>query len=591
MYLTCLVAAGVLFLLPLFIPMRPVQTESASYVVGFNNGVAILGAVVISVSVLLATWWWRDFYPLFDLNWAGDDERLSPRFLAIVIGICAAILALCGWLVTASHLRYLGDAGYIIEQATVTRDTGRTLYTQLEFAYGPLLLYPEVWLSRALGLSMTASYYTTFVVEACAGLLLLAYVLNRLPVRGSLRRPVYVLLALGSITPHLGLNYTFLRFASPYAIFLFATRRLTVWRCALMLCLAELVEVCISPELGLALAAAALVFGLLRTWQAGPRWLLVAAMPLLTLLTVLRTLGSSYLKMAATFSRGALNLPVGPFPHLLVYLFALIWLVPLGLAQMQKSRELPEPRILSLYVLALAFVPAALGRSDPLHVLFDGVGMLLLSLILVSALDSRLRVAWVASIAVLILWNHFINERVFEVRNAEVLREAVLPHTPAPLRSLLVNAVGRRRADLASILAGVPQANYHLPSAEFAALTQGAPVATPIDVSPVVEQQLRASHQYTPGYYAFWVDMMNPASEQRSIREVNACSWMLLRSDWVVYQPDEVDSIRIFQGLRLHYRERHPRPFVTAAFLLNLQKRWESVTTFGPYTLYHQRPS
>ncbi len=589
----CLLAALLIFVLPLFVPMRPIQTESASYNAGFNNTVAVLAAVGLSVAVLLGLWrsslLRRASKALASGPGTADRQRLSRPFIATVIAASTAVLALCSWLVAASHLRYLGDAGYIIEQATVRQTTGRTLYTQLEFAYGPLLLFPEIWLSELLHGSITAAYYIVFVVESALGLGLVAFVLNELPIRGSLRRAGLILLAVGAVTPHLGLNYTYLRFAGSFAVLLWATRSGSVWRCAAFLAAGELLEVFISPEQGLALAVGISVFALWRAWDDGPQWLIAGAAPLGILAVTLLTLGRSYLRMAATFSRGALNLPVGPYPHLLVYLFALVWLVPVGVVSLLRADKAARPRLMGMYALNLAFVPAALGRCDPLHVLFDGLGVLLLSLAAVSRMPPRVRRGWVVALALLVFWNHWVNERLFDARNAQVLRETVMPHLPRPARNAIYRTVGLHRPDLAAVLGAQPEADLPLDMTALHRITGGAPIATPLDLTPVVERQLQQSGQYSPGYYAFWADMMNPVAEARSIRDVNGCPFLLLPAPLGFGNPHVVSWLRRFQGLSLPYRPRHAVPYDPgAAFTANLRQRWVSVEAFGPYMLYRQ---
>ena len=585
----CLAAVLLVFIVPLFVPMKPVQTISPSYLAGFNNTFATLAAATLSVLVFLLTLWfrWRGF--ALPRLAATRNERLRGGFIAAVVLASAAVLAVCAWLVTASHLRYLADAGYFIEQATVRRDTGRALYTQLEFAYGPLLLLPEIWLSQLLHCSMTAAYYVTLVLESSLGLLMLAFVLNEVPMRASLRKPAFVLLAIGAITPHLGLNYTFFRFVSPFAVLLFATRSRSVWRCALLLSVGEVFVVLISPELGLAMAVGVMTFGLLRAWGEGWRWLLTAILPIAVLGTLLLTLGVPFLHMAATFSRGALSLPVGPYPHILVFLFALVWLVPFGMARYAPLREPLGSRLLALYAISLAFLPAALGRCDPLHILFDGVGVLVLSLMGLSGSSKRSRLAWLAAIAVLVAWNHFVNERLFVSRSAEVMRQTFVPHLPKPVAATLVKVAGNYRKDLGEVLGQRPSTDFYLDEAQLNRLVGNAPVVTPIEIPLSLENQLKRTHHYDPGYYAFWVDMMNPAAEQRSIRDINACTWMLLPRVWRSDNVHTTQWLHLFQGLKLPYRTRHTAPYDAGlAFEQNLEQHWIPVQSFGQYVLYRQ---
>ena len=588
-FLASALAAALIFVLPLFIPLKQLPIVSASYLAGFNNSVAVIAAVGLSL-VFFALTWWAQRTPVPAALAGEPEQRLSTRLVAGVVIVYAVLLSAFCYLVALSHDRYLRDAGYIIEQATVRRDTGRALYTQIEFAYGPLLLQPVIWLSHLLHGSITAAYYMTFVAEACLGLLLLAYVLNELPIRGNLRKPAFFLLALGAITPHLGLNYTLFRFVSPFAVLLFATRSRSPWRCAALLAAGEILELLISPELGLAMAAGVLTFGLMRTWQGGRSWLATALLPLLALALLLLALGHSYLGSAASFSRGALNLPVGPYPHLLVLLFALVWLVPAGLGWRVARGDPQSSRLLAFYVTALAFMPAAMGRCDPLHVFFNGVGIWALSLVAVSASSPKPRRAWLASLAVLVLWNHFVNERLFEYRTVWVFRQTAMPYLPKPLQKALIATVAFRNSGAGDILAHSIDPEVHLNTAELGRIVGDGAVATPLEISPLVEAQLAQTKHHCPAYYAFWVNMVDPLAEQRSIQEADRCGWMLLPAHWVVREVQRPGDLYMFQGLRLPYRERHPVPYLAgAAFTSEVKQHWTAVQKFGPYLLYEHK--
>ncbi len=132
-------AVLLVFVLPLVLPSAPVHGISASYLAGFNNSVAVLGATGLSVAVLLLTLFRycdRTAISVAPKLLTGD---LSWPFTSVVVAISSAVLGLAGYIVHFGHERYLGDAGYFIEQASTWSETGRPLYSQIEFAYGPPL--------------------------------------------------------------------------------------------------------------------------------------------------------------------------------------------------------------------------------------------------------------------------------------------------------------------------------------------------------------------------------------------------------------------------------------------------------------------
>lgn len=581
------------FVLPLFIPVKPVLGISASYLAGFNNSVAVLGATGISVLVFLATTFLnRQPYPITGASAA--TGKLSGRFVLGVIAGSSAVLALAGAAVMAAHQRYLGDAGYLIEQASTWSDTGRHLYSQIEFAYGPLLLLPEIALSRIAHLSMTQAYFIVLPVESALGLWMVAWLLNQLPVRPHLRQATLVLLALGALTPHLGLNYTFFRFASPLVFFLFAVRRAgSPGRTALLLSFALILQAAISPELAFALAVGVLAYAGLRTWQSGAAWLLAGVVPLTVLAVLLLSVGHGYLRMVSTFSAGVLNLPVGPYPHILILLFALTWLVPVYLGRSALFRDTYGSSLLGLYAIALAMIPAALRRCDPLHVFFNGTGILILSVAAVSRSSRPARILWVGCLALLVLWEHRVNEALFSWRTAWTVQHAILPHTPTALQPAVVALTTLPDRNLGSFFSQ-PPVSEEIPDlhAIYAIIGSGS-LAIPFEIPPDMETALKDAHHYSPLSHAFAVDMMDSTAERAAVTELDGYQWLLLPN------PLQLSSYQSFpnrlgplQGMRMYFHTREPILFTPGEiFDRGIAREWTPVRSFGHFTLYRHRRS
>ena len=67
-------------------------------------------------------------------------------------------------------------------------DYGRNLYTQIEFSYGPLIFYGPVVVRRLLNpfhLSANGAFLATLMLEITIGLLMMAYLINHLPMSKS----------------------------------------------------------------------------------------------------------------------------------------------------------------------------------------------------------------------------------------------------------------------------------------------------------------------------------------------------------------------------------------------------------------------
>ncbi len=453
-----------------------------------------------------------------------------------------------------------------------------------------LLLVPEACLSRIAHLDMMTAYFVVLVLESALGLLLLAFLLNALPMRRHVRQGAFILFALGALTPHLGLNYTFFRFVSPLAFFLLAVRHVkSPLLTAALLSVAITVNLAISPELAFALAVGVLAYASLRTWQGGSRWLVTGVAPLGILAALLLTFGRDYLRMVSTFSQGVYNLPVGPYPHVLLLLFALVWLVPVSLGRGVLFATPAGAATAGLYAVALAMVPAALRRCDPLHVFFNGVGIFVLSAAAASRLSRRACTVWMACLALLVLWEHRVNEAVFSWRTAYTVQRSVLPHTPAVLRPVVTALTALPNRGVLPILHKQPPEPDHVVDyPTLYRLIGSAPVAIPFEVPPVMETELKATRHYQPLFHAFGVDLMDDPAERNELQELASFRWLLLPtrrqlSDYL-QTPANIGPL---QGVRMYFRQRHAPLFVPGSlFEAGIAHDWTPVARLGVYTLY-----
>ena len=166
------------------------------------------------------------------------------------------------------------------------------------------------------------------MIETVVGFLLVVYVLNRLPI---LRRwkIVFLLLALLHTYPfNFGLNYTFLRFVLPIAFLILAARQSRPWPLAACLFAGQAASLSLSPEAGFAFGASSIAYATYYFFTAGRAWLVAVAAPLAATAAFLLLTGGGYLRMLKLFARGIANFIVEPIPYILVFLFALVWLVP-----------------------------------------------------------------------------------------------------------------------------------------------------------------------------------------------------------------------------------------------------------------------
>ncbi len=401
------------FILPFLLPPPQVAAVSVANVAGFNNKVASLAVATLGIFV---------FFFSLQRPWLCLEEnttgygRLSRRLVLVTVLICAGVISLLSYLIVISHVRYSSDAGYFIEQIGKQADYGRKLYKQVEFPYGPLIFYGPIAMRIILTpfhVSLTGAYFTTLVLEQIVGFLLVAWVINSLKILRKWKTFFFLLCAPLTLQLSFGLNYTFLRFIVPAAILVLASKLQRPWTVAACLFAGEVVSLAISPEMGFAFGAGSVVYAAYHFFTDGAAWFLGVGAPFVATTAFLIVAGDGYLDMLKLFARGLYNFIVEPLPHILVFLFAFIWLVPSVLAFLFRQGRKEAPLLVSLYILALALLPAALGRADSGHVFLNELPVYILSLVAISFFRQRQQTAWIMCVTVVILCTTYVNISVF----------------------------------------------------------------------------------------------------------------------------------------------------------------------------------
>jgi hypothetical protein len=497
---TCL---GV-FVIPFLVPPAYVHGVSASNLAGFNNKVAAVAAAGLASLVFFLGLLWpqklglRDRLRAQEKGPEGNESSQIPR--AIVTGVVVlwgTAIFIFGLQIIRLGMRYLHDWGYFIYLISMHEDFGHSLYTQIEFSYGPLLFYGPVVMRAMLSpfhVSESGSFLATLVIEVIIGLLLMVYVIDRLPVSKRWKTVVFLLFALGMFVGNMGLNYTFFRFGTPLALLVMVSERRRAWAAALWICAGQAVCLGLSPEIGFAFLVSSFAYALYLRFSRGAIWGLAVAAPIVSTTAFLILAGAPYLRMVGMFSQGVFGFPVEPLPYVLFFLFAMVWLVPVTLASFFRQRRPEAPMLAALFIVSLALLPAAFGRADPSHVFWNGLAVFLLSVVAISSENEWKQVAWGACLTIIILWMCDINRR-----GGRFQIEPVLDLTAQQWRGTLE---GWRPAD-------VRHDDSVFDLKRLQAIVGHDPVATPYEIPLSVEKVLRESRQFAPSFYSFGMSVLD----------------------------------------------------------------------------------
>ena len=519
--------------------------------------------------------------------------RLSNSLVFISAALIGCVLSLMCFLVVRSHFLYLIDAGYIMQQISMHAEYGRKLYEQIEFPYGPFLFYGPIVLAALLSplhISSTAVYYLALVIEHVTGLLLAAYILDRLPMLRKWKTLLFLLCAVATFPMNLGLNYTLLRFVLSPACLIFACRKTQPWTVAMCFFLGQMISLSVSPEMALAFGAASVAYATFLCYTKGWAWVIAASAPLVATFVFFLLINRNYLLMLKSFALGAFNFIVEPLPHILIFLFALVWLVPCGLAFFFRQRRPDAPMVAALYIFSLALLPVAFGRADPGHVLFDGLMIFFLSMGAISALGRRQQGAWAILVTAFFLWSTYVNVLGSKFEWKPALSEGVLGYQATGMRNAALTFIRTGSLTQAEqMIVHIPPDDHSFDIGQLTAIIGRSPVVVPFTLPLYAEEEIKAAGLLTPSYYCSLIGVLDAGGEQREIDEFNTSQWALLPEKLIARWTETPDNTKFAMGIQLTYPEKHPPYIIGERFNENLAVHWQPVSKIGIYEVYRRR--
>lgn len=384
------VGAATVFVAP-FAHAPSQQVASVSYVAGCDNRIASMGLALLSLTVMALVW--RLFTPA---EIPGEGRRLPPALVFWSMAFTVVFTLTLGWAIHRSDVRF-AESNYFLNRIQNILDFRMKIYRDLEFPYGPMLLYPSVWMYRLfapLGMSVVTAYFATLAVMNVAGIAMVAYLVNRLPMLYRWRVLLFAACVLLQTNTLAGPNYSLYKFALPFAGMVWASRRGGYWTQFGAFVLAELSVLLVSPELGVGMTVGVMTYAAVRFFRGQRRAAVLLLAPVAAVVLFLAGFGRAFLDRLGQASNGALNLIPEPSPHLFVFIFAIVFLVPVMIGWMLRGRAESAALMAGVYLLSMGMLPGALGRCDPLHVFFYGFGFFVLTFVAIGAYSRRAQAVW-----------------------------------------------------------------------------------------------------------------------------------------------------------------------------------------------------
>lgn len=531
-----------MFRLPFRFPPRQ-RLWSASYAFGYNNGVAILSMAILLGGIALFYFWRRRevnhlkiVFPLeHDMT-----ERKSLCWAFVVVSLFYAVMTFAMYLYymrTASWLMW--EVRHFLHRTWLMDTYSLHPYTQFSAEYGPLLTVMPLYvygLLKPLGVSLEQAYFISHLLLNLAGLWCIYYLLSCARMPAVPRIVAFVVLAIAGFALYMGLNGVLLRYLAPFACLVVGQRRFVrtlsstttgQWWLGAVFTILPLIalNILLSPEAALTFALAWLGYGVVML-RRDTRILSVSLVAFVVAgLLCWLLLPAAYYGSLLRFSEGANNLPLLPAPHLLVYIVTLFLVVPPLLArglQGLVSDNVPATALSgALGILCVVAAPGALGRCDPPHVLFFGMGASMLLMIRLANLSRGAFVSYVAAYGfVFIVLMQAVNLGVFfGISPAALLSRHSFNYLTERLRS----AKGTDWPNAATLSALDRYPRLGLPFATFG--------------DPAVEKHVLERGQLDPEYYISIVGVYTESALQRKLSDLSKMEYLLMPSQMEPRKP------------------------------------------------------
>ena len=511
-----------IFWLPYHVGFAP--NLSSSYVFGYNNRV---GTCFVLLGVLIAS--------LFGGGWnppIGDGKPLTRSTLYKAAVVTLIVSLPLYWLV--SRTDGFAESTYTVDRVKLLL-AGHVPYRDFEFAYGPLLLYVPASLATLFSITAQKACAIVWVLFNLLGLCELYLLLRWISFPSSRQRVVMLLLFACSLRALLctGTHYSFVRFATAglFAVGMqrMLSRALSEDSHALLILAVlpcSLVTLAISPETGLAFAFG-MTLWLIRFGRLHQVKNLIAFVgSLITIAAAIVTAAHHGLfRSLNSFRSGGYNFPIVPAPHILLLFVAVAVTASYCGWCLRERRDEP---LAALFCVSLGMLPAALGRCDPMHVWFDGIGFFIGAILLCSSRKGIARAFAPTFVLILVIVPFLIDLPSFLIGTSDIATALLVsPEGRAAHPNLsrwTMSAIYRRHS-------GQDLERHLHRLEEIRAASDGiTPVTLELPPGTIVQAPFALYAGHTGPYHAAWIDqgyflgilnVLNPDDVQQKIAELS----------------------------------------------------------------------
>ncbi len=358
---------AVMFIPYAFPPAR--VSHSYSYMVGFDNRVAFVILCLCAVAPLFAGRKLKENVNLWNSRLKRlNTEEFEIRFVVCTIFISSAVLGFIGIGYGLDEFYGFFEGEYFYH-FLFALDFDHSLYTDVQFIYGPLSIYP-IWFLTKLGLKVTFSYFFVLIIYQAIGLYFAYDVLAAMQLSRKERRVLFILIALISFPSATGFNYCLIRFALLPWLFLDLISKYDSRSKMPNIFLSPvyfLITLFYSPEIGLCFLVVSCIWLFFKSIFERKWDYIISIILIITSFAAVLFAYPEYLSSVFQAGAGGANFPY--VPSLIIVLTVFVFIVYGFLIGKQFQSLKDNIDLIALEAAMIIASPAGLGRCDPVHIL------------------------------------------------------------------------------------------------------------------------------------------------------------------------------------------------------------------------------
>lgn len=593
-----------LFVIPFYVPLHTI-VASESYIMGFNNKIAVLG---VYLSLFLFFIWTICFKNISELSAA--DKMLSDKKMTLPSIKNASIIVIMGFylLVTVAGYFISNTPFYHGEDEQFVRSIelitmGKVCYRDFWFTYGPQIYLPALTYKvfSFAGLTANSAYHLYYAFMMLLSVYLLYWFIERFNFGVGDRRLLFAVTSILSLNLYGHLLYSLLRsipsFAGLYLIDRLADKsgKKSSARVSTLLILSIVLTIIfnfmLSSEVGVAYLVAVLIYIILRGFN--DKKIIFCLIPaILAALIYYSIIPKEAFRDMLDYANGANNFPLVPSPGFLFFLFSVILIVPVLFSQIFSLARRKSALLVSFAVLIILFLNGAVMRCDSLHIFYYGLGVFILTAI---HLARTSKIQFRAYISAFIIIYGISLALTYYATSAGKISASLYSLIPKSLISdkqisLLSTRMGLNKQKVTNIRL----LSQGMTSSDHDKLSKYRSLASPLIIDNSLRQYLIDTGKFVPEYYYYMVNIDFTNEFERKVEDLNKSNYIIISKLDIENASISLDSkgasrySSMIMGYPVKYSPKYPVIGYERSFIDYIRSHYKPIERISQYIIFEK---